>query len=152
MIDYTHKQLMAELSQIAQAHYNVRTGDAGVLENLNYGSVQYPLVFFVTDSIEFTPNEMNYNIIMLVADIVDDRYLQQTLIVSNMLEITKDILAYLINGDFDHEWIVDDASILSTPFVDNLPDLTAGIQTTLRIRLPFNNTGCELPFDPTLLP
>ena len=148
----THKDLMAQLSQIAQAHLNVRTGDAGVLENLNYGEIKYPLVFFVTDFIEFTPNQKTYNIIMLVADIVDERYLQQTLIVSNMLEITKDIISYLINGKFDHPWIIDTSSIVSTPFVDNLPDLCAGTQTTFRLKLPFDDSGCELPFSIDELP
>jgi len=35
--------------------------------------------------------------------------------------------------------------------VDNLPDLTAGYQTNFTIKIPYNNSGCELPFDPAQL-
>lgn len=152
MTELTYKQLTDTLTRIASAHYNVAYSDAGVLENLNYGSIEYPLVFFVNQSVEFTPNEANYNMIMLVANFVDTNLLQQTTVQSNMLEITKDIIAYLINGDYDAPWTINETSIVSNPFVDNLPDLTSGWQTNFQIRLPFNNTGCDLPFDPTQLP
>jgi hypothetical protein len=152
MTELTYKQLTDTLTQIASAHYNVAYSDAGVLENLNYGTIEYPLVFFVNQSVEFTPNEANYNMIMLVADFVDSNLLQQVQVQSNMLEITKDIISYLLNGNFDAPWIINEASIVTTPFVDNLPDLTSGWETRFTIRLPFDNTGCDLPFDPTQLP
>jgi formaldehyde-activating enzyme involved in methanogenesis len=151
MNELTYKQLTDQLVKIASAHYNVAHSDAGVLENLNYGGVEYPLVFFINQSVEITPNEANYNMIMLVANFVDNNLLQQTMVQSNMLEITKDIISYLLNGNYDADWILDDTSIVSTPFVDNLPDLTAGYQTNFRIRLPFDNSGCDLAFDPSKL-
>jgi hypothetical protein len=151
MIEITYETLINRLTKIGDAHYNVRTSDSGVLESLNYGEIEYPLVFFVCDTVEFTPNESRYNMIMLVGDIVDDRLLQQTQKQSNMLEITKDIISYLINGNEEADWIIDETSMTLQPFVDNLPDLTAGWQTNFTIRIPFNNSGCELPFDPTKL-
>lgn len=151
MSELNYETLIEKLTKIGNAHYNVRTSDAGVLESLNYGEIQYPLVFFVCDTVEFTPNETRYNMIMLVADVIDDRLLQQTQKQSNMLEITKDIISYLINGQAEFEWIIDEASMTLQPFVDNLPDLTAGWQTNFTIRTPFDNSGCDLPFDPTKL-
>jgi hypothetical protein len=147
MIEVTYKTLIERLTAIANGHISVATSDAGVLETLNYGEITYPLVFFVCDTTEIRPNEMYYNMIMLVCDIVDERLLQQTTIQSNMLEITKDIIGYLINGDVNSDWIIDETSMVITPFIDNLPDLTAGWQTNFTIRVPYNNTGCDLPFN-----
>jgi hypothetical protein len=151
MVELTYKQLTDTLVKIADAHYSVAYADAGVLENLNYGDINYPLVFFINESVEIRLNEARYNMIMLVGTFTNQNLLQQTKVQSDMYEITKDIVAYLINGEFDHPWIIDEESIVSTPFVDNLPDLTAGYQTNFTIRLPYNNSGCELPFDPTKL-
>jgi hypothetical protein len=147
MIEVTYKTLIERLTAIASSHISIATSDAGVLETLNYGEITYPLVFFVCDTTEIRPNEMYYNMIMLVCDIVDERLLQQTTIQSNMLEITKDIIGYLINGDVDSDWIIDETSMIITPFIDNLPDLTAGWQTNFTIKVPYNNTGCDLPFN-----
>jgi hypothetical protein len=151
-MELTYEKLIEMLNKIGGAHYNVRTSDAGVLESLNYGEIEYPMVFFVCDTVEFTPNETRYNMIMLVGDVVDDRLLQQTVKQSNMLEITKDIISHLINGNHDYEWIIDEASMTLQPFVDNLPDLLAGWQTNFTIKTPFDNGGCSLPFDPAKLP
>jgi hypothetical protein len=147
MNEITYAELVNRLRTIAKAHYNVGTSQAGVLESLNYGEITYPLVFFVSDTVEFTVNETRYNMIMLVADICDEHLLQQTTIQSAMLEITKNILSYLINGNANSDWIFDENSVRVQPFVDNLPDLTAGWQTNFTIRCPFNNTGCDLPID-----
>lgn len=68
-----------------------------------------------------------------------------------MYEITKDIMSYLINGDYDHPWTINEESIISTPFVDNLPDLVSGFQTNFTIIVPYDNSACELPFDPEKL-
>lgn len=151
-MELTYENLIEKLTKIGKAHYNVRTSDAGVLESLNYGEIEYPLVFFVCDTVEFTPNETRYNMIMLVADVIDDRLLQQTLKQSNMLEITKDIISHLLNGNEEYPWIIDETSMTLQPFVDNLPDLTAGWQTNFTIRTPFDNSGCDLPFNPDKLP
>jgi hypothetical protein len=151
MVELTYKQLTDKLVQIADAHYSVAYADAGVLENLNYGDINYPLVFFINQSVEITFNEARYNMIMLVGTFTNQNLLQQTKVQSDMFEITKDIVAYLTNGEYEAPWEIVEDSIISIPFVDNLPDLTAGYQTNFTIRLPYNNSGCELPFDPTKL-
>lgn len=151
MLELTYKQLTDKLIQIANAHYSVAYADAGVLENLNFGDINYPLVFFINESIEITSNDARYNMIMLVGTFTNQNLLQQTKVQSDMYEITKDIMAYLINGDYDHPWTIVEESIISTPFVDNLPDLTAGYQTNFTIILPYDNSGCDLPFDPSKL-
>jgi hypothetical protein len=151
MAELTYKQLTDRLVQIAGAHYNVAYADAGVLENLNFGDINYPLVFFINQSVEITFNESRYNMIMLVGTFTDQNLLQQTKVQSDMFEITKDIVAYLTNGEYQAPWQIVEDSIISIPFVDNLPDLTAGYQTNFTIKLPYNNSGCELPFDPSKL-
>jgi hypothetical protein len=151
MLELTYNDLINRLVQIANAHYSVAYADAGVLENLNYGQINYPLVFFINQSVEIRQNEARYNIIMLVGTFTNQNLLQQTKIQSDMFEITKDIVAYLINGDYNHSWEINEESIISTPFVDNLPDLTTGYQTNFTIILPYDNGACELPFDQTKL-
>lgn len=151
MIELNYKQLTDTLTKIAGAHYNVALSDCGILENLNYGGIKYPLVFFINTSVEIRNNETRYNMIMLVGDLTNQELLQQTKIQSDMYEITKDIMSYLINGDFEHPWTIVEDSIISTPFVDNLPDLVSGFQTIFTIIVPFDNSGCELPFNPDKL-
>lgn len=141
-----YKELTDALVNIAKSHYNVRSADTGLLNNVDFGEVQYPFVFFTNDTTEFRKNQLRYNFIMLVADIVDDNRLQQEIKLSNLHEITKDIVSYLINGNFNAEYEIDDTSIVTNPFWDNLPDLTCGWETRFSITLDYNDTGCNLPF------
>lgn len=152
MIELTYDDLTKTLIQIAEAHYNVAYSDAGIVENLNHGQINYPLVFFINQNVTYDTNVMNYNMLMIVGAQTNENLLQQTKIQSDMLEITKDIMAYLINGDYNLPWIIDQSSINSVPFVDNFPDLVTGYQTSFVIELPYDNTGCLNTFDPTLLP
>jgi predicted XRE-type DNA-binding protein len=142
----TYKELTDTLVNIAQSHYNVRTSDTGLLNSVDFGRVQYPLVFFTNDTTEFRSNEIRYNFIMLIADIVDDNVLQQNQKLSNLMEITKDIISYLINGDFNADYTLDETSIVTNPFWDNLPDLTVGWETRFSITIDYDNSGCNLPF------
>jgi len=150
--EITYDQLTKDLVQIANAHLNVASADAGVIENLNYGNIQYPLVFFINRNINFQPNELQYNMSMLTCTFTNENLLQQNKVLSDMNEISKDIIAYLINGDYNLPWSIDENSITSTPFVDNFPDLVSGFQTDFTIRMKFDNTGCLETFDPLKLP
>jgi hypothetical protein len=152
MIELTYKQLTDTLISISSAHYNVAYSDAGVLENLNYGDINYPLVFFINQNITYQINTMTYNMIMLVGNFTNENLLQQTKIQSDMLEVTKDIISFLINGDYNLPWTVDENTITSTPFVDNLPDLITGYQTNFSLILPYDNSGCIQSFNPSELP
>ena len=143
----TYSELMTEIVTITQSHTSVSTADSGVLDNANWGEVNYPLVFFVCTSAEILPNEIAYNMLMIVGDLINEDLLQQTAKQSAMFEITKDMIAYFLNGNVNNEYNINPDSIISEPFVDRFPDLVTGWQTTFKITLPYDNSGCDLPFE-----
>mgnify|MGYP001765697917 CR=1 FL=1 len=145
-----YEEVIDKLKTIAAAHYNVAQVDAGVLEHVVYKTNQYPLVFFITNLAEITETSIRYQIIMLVADKSNIEVSQQIEVQSDAFEITKDIVAYLLNGDYTSPWYAIE-NVVSEPFVDNLGDILSGWSTTLNITVKFNSNGCELPFDPNKL-
>lgn len=137
--------IITKLKTTAQAHMNVVTTDAGVLESLNWGENNYPLVFFVCQPSRFEVNKIRYRITMVCADIVDDQPLQQIIKQSNMFDVGTDILTKLINDSQNAAYDIDETTIAFQPFVDSFPDLAAGFQFDFDMTTIYNK-DCILPF------
>jgi predicted ATP-dependent Lon-type protease len=98
------------------------------------------------DELTYGNNSNEYKMIMLVGDLCDEKVAQQTNVQSNMLGITQDIVnKLLILSETSEVYQIIPESISSKPFIDNLPDLVAGWETSFTMRLKFN-TECTLPF------
>lgn len=138
--------VLSILKGIGQAHNSINYSEYGVLENLNFGEITYPITFFVVTNVERIKSEKHYNIVMLVCDLVDDDVLQQHTIHNQTLKITDDIVQYLKLNDPTMPWDIVTDSIISTPFIDKLPDYVAGWQTEFKFIVAASMQGCELPF------
>ena len=141
-------QLTQYLKSVAAAHINVVYAEAGYVEEINWGENNYPMVMFVCQPGTFQPNRINYNMTMIVADIMDDSVLQQVPKQSNMFNIGKDIINYLITTNQVGSPSINfvEESVIFTPFTDNLPDLCTGFQFDFQIYVR-NGIECELPFN-----
>lgn len=139
-----YKQICDLLTSTALSHTNVVASQAGVLENIDFGNQKYPLVLFVLSDSQFVINQIKYKFEMVVADIVDESVIQQITKQSNMFNIGRDIMTYLINAgalsNYDIEPEID-----FKPFVDSTPDLCAGFQFTFTFVVPWD-MSCTLPF------
>jgi hypothetical protein len=144
-MNYT--QLITKLKTTAQSHLNVVYADAGYVENLNWGENEYPMVMFVCQPGTFQLNKINFNMSMIVADVMDDEKLQQITKQSNMFDIGKDIITKLLidSEPYTAEYQLVEDSVVFTPFTDNLPDLCTGFQFDFIIQI-INNNDCVLPF------
>jgi hypothetical protein len=140
-----YNQIVTKLKTTAQSHINVVTADAGVLESLNWGEIKYPLVMMVMQPGSFEINKIVYNVSMVVADVVD-QLLQQIPKQSAMFEIGRDVITYLINDSTTLDYDLVEESVVFTPFVDNFPDLCAGIQFDFQITTIYKKS-CNLPFN-----
>lgn len=140
-----YQDIVTKLKTTAADHINVVTADAGVLESLNWGEIKYPLVMMVMQPGNFEINKIVYNVSMVVADVVDDQLLQQVTKQANMFEIGRDVITKLINDSVTEPYDINEDSVTFTPFVDNFPDLTAGIQFDFQITTIYKK-GCILPF------
>ena len=140
-------QLTTMLKTVAANHLSVAYAEAGYVEDLNWGENNYPMVMFVCQPGTFEVNRINYNMTMICADIMDDDTLQQIPKQSNMFNVGRDIINYLLNqgttATSTYELVEE--SVVFTPFTDNLPDLCTGFQFDFQIYVR-NYNNCDLPF------
>ena len=140
-----YSQLTTYLKTTAGNHLNVVYAEAGYIENLNWGENNYPMVLFVCQPGTFTVNKIRYNMTMIVADIMDDATLQQITKQSNMFDIGKDIITQILIDSQTSTFELIEDSVVFTPFIDNLPDLTTGFSFDFVIETQ-NKHNCDLPF------
>lgn len=140
-----YKDICELLTTTALAHTNVVTSQAGILENIDFGSAKYPMVLFILDdNSSFELNKIKYKFQMICADIVDESVLQQITKQSNMFAVGRDILVYLMNAGALSTYDIE-PDINFRPFVDSTPDLTAGFQFDFTLTVPID-MDCDLPF------
>ena len=146
-------QLTDYLKSVANGHVNVVYSEAGYIEDINWGENNYPMVMFVCQPGTFQPNRINYNMTMIVADIMDDNVRQQITKQSNMYNIGKDIITYIIttNQVANPPLNLVEESVVFTPFTDHLPDLCTGFQFDFQIYVE-NRNDCDIPISLTAAP
>lgn len=141
----SYLQIIEDWKGFANAHEQVRSwgfGDVEQLVNniLTKKEPMYPRMYFVPNTTRLSENHMHITWQVIVCDIVDDDLSNQQDVLSDTLEICKDLYAKAYLSDYEVDW---DANLL--PWLEQTETILAGWTLTMSITQKFDYNRCVLP-------
>ena len=144
----TYKQILTDLENIANSHRQINSYGFGDLKQLTM-DVQtkveplYTRMYVIPSNTTLDQNELTYNFQIIITDRLKPDYSNQRDVMSDTLEICKDIFTRLYLSSYQAVW---NASV--SPFLENYETILAGWTMNITITQPFDYNRCELPERP----
>ena len=153
MINY--KQLLTDFGSIAYHHEQIRSFGFGDLPQItnDIETKQEPLytkMYIVPGNIIFQQNQIVYELSLIIIDKVNIDLSNLDEVVSDTLEIQKDIWTILYQsytpeyGDFSWYILPQDFPTV-TPFIEKYETILAGWTMSLNVYIPFDYNKCTPP-------
>lgn len=144
----TYKQVISDLEAISNAHQQINSFGFGDITQLTMNidteqEPKYPRMYVVPQDTNLNQNELVYNFQIIIADKIKQDYSNQKNVLSDTLEIAKDIFTRLYLSAYQSEW---NATV--NPFLENYETILAGWTINLTVTQPFDYNRCELPERP----
>jgi hypothetical protein len=144
----TYKQIIEDFEEIADKHLQINSFGFGDITQLtmNIETEKEPLytrMYVIPTDTILNRNELTYNFQIIIADRLEDDYSNQRDIMSDTLEICKDIFTVLYLSEYESVW---GASV--SPFLEKFETVLAGWTMNLTITQPFDYNRCVLPERP----
>jgi hypothetical protein len=160
MVNY--KQLIQDLSGIAYYHEQINSfgyGDITQITN-DIETKQEPVytkMYVVPGEVVLAQNRLDYNFSIIILDQINDDYSNQQDVMSDTLEIAKDIFTILYQSytatygnfsvDYEPLW---GPNVL--PFTERFETILGGWTLNITIEQPFDYNTCVLPISGLTLP
>lgn len=136
----------------SQNHKAVYTADYGTLiQLLERPKVNYTDVYILYNSSTITENEINYNISLVVSDLMRSDSSNIANIWNATHKIGEEII-YYTNNENRKFLSVDLTNISVTPFFNGRVDGVAGTTFTFNVNVFNSQSGCELPIVSPIIP
>lgn len=144
----TYKQIIEDFEEIADKHLQINSFGFGDITQLtmNIETEKEPLytrMYVIPTDTILNRNELTYNFQIIIADRLEDDYSNQRDIMSDTLEICKDVFTVLYLSEYESVW---GASV--SPFLERFETVLAGWTMNLTITQPFDYNRCVLPERP----
>lgn len=136
----------------AKNHKSVQTAQYGTLiQLLERPSVNYSDVFVLFNSSTISDNKINYNLSLVVSDLItssDDNVIN----IWNAAHKIGEEIIYYTNNTNRRFLEIDLSNITTQPFYNGRVDKVAGITFTFNVEVFNNQSGCELPIVNPVIP
>lgn len=153
MIDY--KQLLADFAQIAYHHEQIMSYGFGDLAQCTNDletkqEPKYTRMYVVPGEVELNQNHIHYRLSCIIMDRLEDDLSNQYDVMSDTLEICKDIWTILLQsftpeyGDFSWS-IIPDQSPDVVPFLERFETTVGGWTINFSVQIPFDYNSCTPP-------
>jgi hypothetical protein len=160
MVNY--KQLIQDLSGIAYYHPQINSFGYGDITQITMDietkqEPVYTKMYVVPGEVVLAQNRLDYNFSIIILDQINDDYSNQQDVMSDTLEIAKDVFTILYQsytatyGDFsvDYEPLWG-SNVL--PFLERFETVLGGWTLNITIEQPFDYNTCVLPVSGLTLP
>jgi hypothetical protein len=143
--EVTYKQILSDFNEIARAHEQINSFGYGDIEQLTNDIVTekepvYTKMYVVPGNTQLAQNELIYNFQIIITDQLNADYSNQRDLMSDTLEICKDVFTVLYLSEYECEW-----NITVSPFLENYETVLGGWTMNLIITQPFDYNRCVLP-------
>jgi hypothetical protein len=150
--EVNYKLILDDLKEIARAHEQINSygfGDVAQL-TLDIETEKEPLytrMWIVPGQATLAQNEMIYNFQVIITDVINDDLSNQRDVMSDGLEICKDIFTVLYLSEYESEW-----NATCDPFLERFETVLGGWTMNLQLTQPFDYNRCVLPELPFTTP
>ena len=146
----TLNQTIKAFETIATNHKQINTfGFGDVWEISTSGDINYPMMWVSLEnsSIGNKVESLKFNLIFM--DIVKGGEVNETEVLSDQLEIAKDVIAQLQHPSY--EWEFNGSTSLED-FTERFVDSVSGFTCSVTLNLPFTSNRCSMPYVQTDVP
>jgi hypothetical protein len=140
-----YQQILNDWQEFADFHEQINSygfGDATELtmDVITKKEPLYPRLYFIPNTTKFSPNHMHITFTVIICDKVEDDLSNQQDVLSDTLEIAKDLYAKGYLSDYDLEW----GATLS-PWLERADAVLGGWTFEINIQQKFDYNRCVLP-------
>lgn len=157
-----YKTIIQDLSGIAYYHNQINSFGYGDLTQITMDieTKQEPLytkMYVVPGSVQLAQNRLLYNFSIIILDQINDDYSNQEEVMSDTLEICKDVFTILYQS-YTANWggfSIDYTPLWGpnvTPFTERFETVLGGWTMNLTIEQPFDYNTCVLPVEGFTVP
>jgi hypothetical protein len=143
-----YKQIVDDLEDIAIAHEQVNSFGYGDITQLTM-DVQtkkeplYTRMYVLPADTILAENQLTINFTIIIADRIEDDYSDQPEVLSDTLEICKDVYTVLYLSEYETEW-----GATVEPFLERFETILCGWSMNITLTQPFDYNRCVLPEAP----
>ena len=140
----TLNQIITELEAIATAHYQINSFSFGDIWEINSsGGIDYPLMHLNIDNVEIQGSMQKFKFNLLFCDIVKGGEVNENDVLSDQLEIAKDVIAQLKHHDYAWDFLGN--NLVLEAFTERLTDSVSGYSLSIDLELPYDSNRCSIP-------
>lgn len=144
----TLKQIIEDFDDIAINHEQINSFGFGELEQLTmdietHQEPVYTKMYMVPEVTVLNQNQLTYNFRIIIVDRLNEDYSNQRDVMSDTLEIIKDVFTILYLSEYESEW-----NAVVNPFLEAFETKLCGWSMNLQITQPFDYNRCVLPERP----
>ena len=141
----SYRVIVKDFQKFADLHKQVNSFGFGDITQLTNDIITkkeplYPRMYIVPEESRFDPNHMHIQWNVVVSDIVNSDLSNQQDVLSDTLEIIKDLFSKIYLSEYESDW---DASV--EPFLEQYETTLAGWTLHLSITQKFDFNRCVLP-------
>lgn len=140
----TLNQIVAQIRQIQEGHLQINSFGFGDIWEINTsGDVNYPLMWLVHDGVDINGSMQNFKFNLIFCDIVKGGEVNEDDVLSDQLEIAKDVIAQLKH--ISYQWDFQGTNIALDAFTERFTDSVAGYSFSFGLELPYDSNRCSIP-------
>jgi len=140
----TLNNVITNLRAIADAHKQINSFGFGDVWEINTsGDIVYPQMFAVLEPVTIGNRIETVNFTLLFMDRVKKGEVNEQEVLSDQLEIAKDVIAQLQYQSYD--WDFSKSTVTLTDFTERFEDDVSGFSVGIGLELPFDASRCVIP-------
>lgn len=140
----TLNQVVQQIRQIQEGHLQINSFGFGDIWEINTsGDVNYPLMWLVHDGVDINGSMQNFKFNLIFCDIVKGGEVNEDDVLSDQLEIAKDVIAKLKDPSYKWDFIGNNISL--DAFTERFTDSVAGYSFSFGLEMPFASNRCAIP-------
>lgn len=142
----TLNQVLTEFELMARNHKQINTyGQGDIWDIATSGDINYPLMWVSLDGSEISGRYETMKFKFIFMDIVKGGMVNEQEVLSDQLEIAKDIVAQLNHPNYD--WTFNGDGVLLDDFTERFTDSVSGWTMSFSLQLPFAKDRCVMPYE-----
>ena len=141
----TLSNLINQIKTLSENHPVIKTfGEGDIYDYVdNGGEIQYPVLWVVVQPSNYNRGVMNYNLLLLFADLLIEDKSNVTQAQSDQLQVAIDFISKF-KLDTTYKFNISDTTQIEF-FEERFDDFTAGVTATIQISAPLPLDYCQIP-------
>lgn len=142
----TLNQIISDFQTIAQSHKQINSfGYGDIWDIATSGDINYPMMWVTLEDSQISGMYETLRFNFLFMDIVKGGRVNELEVLSDQLQIAKDVIIVLKDPNYDWTFTADNVTLHD--FTERFVDSVSGWTASIELKLPFTSDRCAVPFD-----